>query len=409
MSSFVPLVSVLGKSALSCVLRSSNRYASQSLYKTVVQPPPVLGTPLTAMTTVKPKIPITLTRNKESLLRELKDHHPIIKGKLLKDWLAGPTARTAQIFSNVIDEMIEVNGGQCRFALSVMQPLSILQPDMTASELEKACAISWLNEYGLIFWNFTDDIMDNNKVRKGSPCWHVKYGNGTAVADMNLLNSIIYKGITLYFHDHPKFSGIYHVTDRSMCQTNFGQRHDIEVSTTLDNRNCHTMSVWESIIKLNSSDNIAYLFRVPFYVAGHGDNELHVELHDIGTRLGSFYKATDDYMDVFVDIKRYGVRGSDISEGRVTWLTARAMELASLEQKEEFSKHIGVRTEESVSKIVQLFEELNIVSEFNRYRETEYAGLLSQMEATANRWKLPVESMTPLLNELYERTTMSRE
>ncbi|KAJ0733972.1 putative transferase [Helianthus annuus] len=82
----------------------------------------------------------------------------------------------------------------------------------------------------------------------------------------------------------------------------------------------------------------------------------YVQMKDILVEMGIYYQIQNDYLDTFGDHNTVGKIGTDIEERKCSWLVAKALELASEEQKqilygvyEEYEK----KTHEEFMKLIE--------------------------------------------------------
>ena len=71
------------------------------------------------------------------------------------------------------------------------------------------------------------------------------------------------------------------------------------------------------------------------FQAGIEDPELHRQALAILLETGKFFQIQDDYLDCFGDPEVTGKIGTDIQDGKCSWLIVQALQRASPKQKDE--------------------------------------------------------------------------
>ena len=70
------------------------------------------------------------------------------------------------------------------------------------------------------------------------------------------------------------------------------------------------------------------------YACSYTDPEMFRQAKTILLEIGQFYQTQDDFFDCFGDPAVIGKVGTDIAEGKCSWLAVVAMQRATEEQKE---------------------------------------------------------------------------
>ena len=83
-------------------------------------------------------------------------------------------------------------------------------------------------------------------------------------------------------------------------------------------------------------------------------------VHELCMSLGTFFQIRDDYLDVFADPSVLGKKGTDIQEGKCSWVILQVLQCCTEEEKEILKLHYGVEKEEDVAIVKSVFEKYDI-------------------------------------------------
>lgn len=87
--------------------------------------------------------------------------------------------------------------------------------------------------------------------------------------------------------------------------------------------------------------------------AGVTDPEIHRQAKTILLEMGHFFQIQDDYLDCYGDESVTGKIGTDIQEGKCTWLAVVALQRATSSQKEIFKVIILKKTLEIINRFYE--------------------------------------------------------
>ncbi|VDD83954.1 unnamed protein product [Mesocestoides corti] len=122
----------------------------------------------------------------------------------------------------------------------------------------------------------------------------------------------------------------------------------------------------------------------------------------------------DDYLDVYGDEQVTGKVGTDIAEGKCSWLIATALEKASDEQRAILNRNYGIRDTSCVSAVIKVFDELDLPSIYSNYESRAYADILGLIDEVSsegelvdlsdpNATKLPKDFLVEVAHLFYRR------
>lgn len=119
--------------------------------------------------------------------------------------------------------------------------------------------------------------------------------------------------------------------------------------------------------------------------------------------IGQLYNIQDDYLDVFGDPQVMGKIGTDIMQGKCSWMIVCALESANEQQLQVIKEHYGKENDESVEKIKQVFKQLRLRNRFTNLEENSYRQLNRLIIRLARTTKLPESAFNFILNSIYQR------
>ncbi|XP_018009250.1 farnesyl pyrophosphate synthase isoform X2 [Hyalella azteca] len=279
-------------------------------------------------------------------------------------------------FSRVLQ--YNVRGGKMNRGLAVGMSYKLLaEPStITPGTIRQAHILGWCIELLQSYFLVADDIIDNSPLRRGRPAWHVKDNRGLAAFnDAILLEAGIYKILKKHFQNEPYYTRILELFHSVTLKTSLGQTLDLQSNPggkpQLDQ---FTMDRYNAIVRYKTGFYSFYLpVALAMYMAGITDAELHRQARTILLEMGSFFQVQDDYLDCFGDASVTGKVGTDIGEGKCTWLAVVALQRASPAQRALMEQHYGSSSDKSVEVVTTLYKELGLPATYRSYEESTYA------------------------------------
>ncbi|KAF7274745.1 farnesyl pyrophosphate synthase isoform X2 [Rhynchophorus ferrugineus] len=268
-------------------------------------------------------------------------------------------------------------GKKNRGLLTVMAYKLLEDPDkLTPENLRLAQVLGWCVEFLEAFFIMTDDVMDNSELRRGAPCWYRQPGVGlSALNDAIMIENAIYGLMKRHFRHHPAYLTMMELFHETALKTSYGQSLDtmcldLNGKPKLD---MFTMNRYTSIVKYKTA---YYSFQMPvalgMYLANMFDEEQHRQAKTILLEMGQFFQIQDDFLDCFGDPSTTGKIGTDIQEGKCTWLAVVALQRATPEQRKIMEEHYGRSEPVSVQTIRRLYEDLSLPNTYAIYEEESF-------------------------------------
>ncbi|KAF2361153.1 Polyprenyl synthetase [Trinorchestia longiramus] len=281
-------------------------------------------------------------------------------------------------FSKVLQ--YNVRGGKMNRGLAVGMSYKLLaEPSsITPGTLRQAHILGWCVELLQSFFLVTDDIIDGSLVRRGRPAWHAKDDRGLAAFnDGVLLNAGVYKMLRKHFRNEQYYTDVIDLFHAATLKTALGQTLDLlsnESGRGKPQLEQFTMDRYDAIVRYKTGYYSFYLpVALGMHMAGITDTELHRQARTILLEMGSFYQVQDDYLDCFGDVSVTGKVGTDIVEGKCTWLAVVALQRANAQQRAIMEEHYGSGSEDSVQIITALYKELGLPATYRHYEESTSA------------------------------------
>lgn len=162
-------------------------------------------------------------------------------------------------------------------------------------------------------------------------------------------------------------------------------------------------------------------FRV---VARYNDEKVFDDVKEIAFEIGHYYQVQNDFLDCFGEADVLKKPGTDIEDGKCTWLAALAMEIGNDQQKEIMKKCYGINGNmthhtnskaqstkfsliivdpECINNVKKVYNDLDFPEMYTRYEEQTYDCIKRQIQQTLHSDKLLENVMIDSLNRTFNR------
>ncbi|XP_063929896.1 farnesyl pyrophosphate synthase-like [Zophobas morio] len=212
--------------------------------------------------------------------------------------------------------------------------------------LNSIAAVLELHSASLI----ADDIIDEGVMRRGSFCWHRKENIGfKATNDALLLEQGTYILLRKYFKNHHCYLPSMLLFHDITLRIGMGQAADcMSVKDGKSQLQLFTMDRFKCIAEHKTGFYTFYLpIALAMYMANIYDMELHRKSEDLSKDLTFLYQVQDDFMDCYGNPETSGKKGTNIQEGKCTWLAVMAMKKANHYQIETLKQCYGSKDPEA--------------------------------------------------------------
>ncbi|ODM92551.1 Farnesyl pyrophosphate synthase [Orchesella cincta] len=254
----------------------------------------------------------------------------------------------------------------------------------TNIQLNQAYVLGWCVEILQAAFLVADDIMDKGIMRRGSPCWYLVDNLGAdAVNDSWLLEQFVYQLVRKHFGGTSYYTNLIDLFHQVTQKTVLGQCLDTQTGRNL-NFEEYTMERYETIVKYKTS---YYTFYLPIALAtiiATAENKLANKLEALTMNIGHLFQAVDDYLDCFGSEMDMGKVGTDIQNGKCSWLFVRSKQLCSKEQLGVLYENYGNSDNDKVAQVKKIYECLNITQHFEQFVQQKKGDFLQAVEELEN-------------------------
>ncbi|ODM87183.1 Farnesyl diphosphate synthase [Orchesella cincta] len=251
------------------------------------------------------------------------------------------------------------HGKQIRFRSSCPLAVRGLERCPTEKQIQQAYILGWCVEILQACCLVADDIMDKSDTRRGRPCWYKVDGlESLAFNDSLLLEHIVYRIINKYFKNTSFYSTITEIFLGTTYKTVLGQCVDTQTGKN-QNYDGYTMEKYKAIVKYKTC---YYTFHLPIALAATiaelKDTVTLKHLEQFALKLGYLFQVQDDFLDCFASENLTGKIGTDIQNGKCTWLFICAKDNCSQEELELLLDNYGYEDKHKVDIVKKLYDNL---------------------------------------------------
>ncbi|MCP8304336.1 MAG: polyprenyl synthetase family protein [archaeon] len=230
-------------------------------------------------------------------------------------------------------------GGKRLRPFLVIKSCEIFDSDVKKA-MPAAAALELLHNFTLVH----DDIMDRDLIRHGAPTVHAKYGVPLAIVAGDLLFAKVFESIVSGMQEmNMKESTIIRVLElmiRSSIKVCEGQVRDLKMSSE---QRFYSVRTYFDMIREKTASLFETACRVGSIVGGARKDDERA-MANFGRCIGIAFQLIDDALGVVGDPKVTGKPvGSDLREGKKTYVISLAIRLATDDDKLGIQKVFGKR------------------------------------------------------------------
>ncbi|XP_064477016.1 farnesyl pyrophosphate synthase-like [Ornithodoros turicata] len=307
---------------------------------------------------------------------------------------SSPMADVAKTLRQVLD--YNVPHGKRNRLMAVVHTYQLLSDkEALPDKIELACLVGWCIELLQAYFLIADDIMDKSTMRRGRPCWYTVEGVGLrAINDAFFLQGAVFRvlrenlGHLAVYHDLVElFLNINYSTVEGQCldmlSSPEGTTPDLKEFT--DQRYAaiaeHKTAYYSFVLPI----------RAGMYVAGISDPQQHADAEKVAVKIGHAFQVQDDFLDIYGNPEHVGKIGTDIVDGKCSWLVVKALQLMNARQRETFTAHFACGKPGGPDELAikALYDELGLVELYNTYIAQTFQAIDEMLEKPWGHPSLP--------------------
>ena len=221
-----------------------------------------------------------------------------------------------------------------------------------------AIAVEVLHNFTLVH----DDIMDNSSKRRGRLTLHKKYNLSTAILAGDSLIALAYQSL---LKDSKKFTHeVISTFTHTVIEVCEGQSLDKEFEMRKD----VSIDEYKKMIYKKTAALLEMCCSVSAQLCGAKKEDIKA-VSNYGKYLGMAFQIQDDLLDIIAEENQFGKKvGSDLLEGKKTYLFIQALAKAKGENKADLFKVIkqrGIKSDE-IEKFRKLYIDLGVLKDAER-------------------------------------------
>ncbi|CAG2117492.1 unnamed protein product [Medioppia subpectinata] len=272
-----------------------------------------------------------------------------------------------------------------------------------------ARVLAWTVEFLQAFFLVVDDLIDESITRRGQPCWYkLEHVGLISCNDAILLDQENYHILKLFFSDKPYYQKLVDLMHEVSCTryTAIGQSMDMASNPPNKRPQFHvfTQLRYDSIVKYKTAFYSFVLpVRLALYMSSFNSEEDHKIAEEILLKIGHLFQVQDDYLDCFGDPAIIGKIGTDIEEGKCSWLIVTAFQMCDKQQREFIETNYGIKDGDCVRRVKEFYNKLNLKDVFHKEEEKQYKEINVLIDNLKAKSQLSPKIFTEFLNRIYKR------
>ena len=231
-----------------------------------------------------------------------------------------------------------------------------------------------------VFHNFTllhDDIMDNAPLRRTKQTVHEKWNVSVAILSGD---AMYVKAVQLVMHtDEKHIRPLLDLFNKTALQVCEGQQLDMDFESRKD----VSLTDYLHMIELKTAVLLGCALQMGAISAG-ADHASALHLYETGRNLGIAFQIQDDFLDLYGNDEFGKKPGGDIIANKKTFLLLKALEKATVVQRDMIHAIIADKTindAQLVQKVKTIFDALNVAQHTEEAMDHFYNKAMSELSA----------------------------
>ncbi|RZF40603.1 hypothetical protein LSTR_LSTR007486 [Laodelphax striatellus] len=273
-----------------------------------------------------------------------------------------------------------MTGGSKMRGLAVVQAYRTLAApgDLSEENFKLARIMGWCLEILHTSLGLTHDILNQAEHRNGKLCWYLHSPRQQPDEAPRLLQNAIFILLKKHFQNQSYYVDAMELFHDISHKAIMGMVLELETQTDFM-LNQFTMDRYSSIAKYKTAyHSFKNYVSLGLYMAGVRDLEMHRQARTILLEMGHFYQVQKDYYNCFGNSEM--LPGTDIEDGKCSWLVVVALQRASVEQKQLLLESYGSKDPAKVEAVKQLYMDLGLPSTFKLYEEHTHDLICTQIQ-----------------------------
>ncbi|XP_028158133.1 farnesyl pyrophosphate synthase-like [Ostrinia furnacalis] len=245
--------------------------------------------------------------------------------------------------------------------------------NITAETINQAFVLAWAAQ-------ITEAHQKISEEAKLGPTASKQNHSEVAVKDGNLLRSFMYAMLEQKFQNTKKYRDILQLFNKAFLYGVISQYQDNPINKTNKCANINS-----SYYQMLCDYKVSYIyFELPLLLAMKLSNKTDVNLqenvHNICSQMGMLYQIQEDFQNCFGDETIIGTEGTDIQEGKCTWLAVTALQRFTPHQRVVFEACYGSDEPAHIERVKLLYKQMQLDQLLREEEGALYESIMQNSE-----------------------------